>query len=52
MMAFVMAAIGIWPDRPGVVIVAGKLVEHYNAHVPFLLGTATVLAGAALGNEA
>jgi MFS transporter, ACDE family, multidrug resistance protein len=26
--------------------VAGKLVEHYNAHVPFLLGTAAVLAGA------
>jgi MFS transporter, ACDE family, multidrug resistance protein len=95
MMALVMAAIGIWPDRPAVVIVAviiagafigvnntlvttavmsvapverpvasatygfvrfiggglapfvaGKLVEHYNAHVPFLLGTATVLAGA------
>jgi predicted MFS family arabinose efflux permease len=26
--------------------VAGKLVEHYNAHVPFLIGTATVVAGA------
>jgi MFS transporter, ACDE family, multidrug resistance protein len=95
MMALVMAAIGIWPDRPTVVIVAvivagafigvnntlvttavmsiapverpvasatygfvrfiggglapfvaGKLVEHYNAHVPFLLGTAAVLVGA------
>jgi ACDE family multidrug resistance protein len=93
MMALVMAAIGIWPDRPTVVIVAvivagafigvnntlvttavmsiapverpvasatygfvrfiggglaqvaGKLVEHYNAHVPFLLGTAAVLVG-------
>jgi MFS transporter, ACDE family, multidrug resistance protein len=93
MMALVMAAIGIWPHRPTVVIVAvivagafigvnntlvttavmsiapverpvasatygfvrfiggglaplvaGKLVEHYNAHVPFLLRTATVLA--------
>ena len=28
--------------------VAGKLVEHYNAHVPFLLGAVVVLAGAAL----
>jgi MFS transporter, ACDE family, multidrug resistance protein len=95
MMALAMAAIGIWPDRPTVVIVAvivagafigvnntlvttavmsiapverpvasatygfvrfiggglapfvaGKLVEHYNAHVPFLLGTAAVLVGA------
>jgi MFS transporter, ACDE family, multidrug resistance protein len=94
MMALVMAAIGIWPDRPTVVIVAvivagafigvnntlvttavmsiapverpvasatygfvrfiggglapfvaGKLVEHYNAHMPFLLGTAAVLGG-------
>jgi ACDE family multidrug resistance protein len=27
---------------------AGKLVEHYNAHVPFLLGAVVVLAGAAL----
>jgi len=26
--------------------VAGKLVEHYNAHVPFLLGAGTVVAGA------
>jgi predicted MFS family arabinose efflux permease len=25
---------------------AAKLVEHYNAHVPFLIGAATVLAGA------
>jgi ACDE family multidrug resistance protein len=25
---------------------AAKLVEHYNAHVPFLLGTATLLAAA------
>jgi MFS family permease len=25
---------------------AGKLVEHYNAHVPFLLGAGTVLAAA------
>ncbi len=24
---------------------AGKLVEHYNAHVPFLLGAGTVVAG-------
>jgi predicted MFS family arabinose efflux permease len=28
--------------------VAGKLVEHFNAHVPFILGTATVLAAAIL----
>jgi MFS transporter, ACDE family, multidrug resistance protein len=90
-----LAVIGIWPDRPPVVIVAviisgafigvnntlvttavmsiapvekpiasatygfirfiggglapfaaGKLVEHYNAHVPFLLGAGAVLAGA------
>jgi predicted MFS family arabinose efflux permease len=27
---------------------AGKLVEHYNAHVPFLIGAGAVLAGAAL----
>jgi ACDE family multidrug resistance protein len=27
---------------------AGKLVEHFNAHVPFLIGAGTVLAGAAL----
>jgi MFS transporter, ACDE family, multidrug resistance protein len=26
--------------------VAGKLVEHYNAHVPFILGAVTVAAGA------
>jgi MFS family permease len=26
--------------------VAGKLVEHYNAHVPFLLGSGTVLLAA------
>ena len=25
---------------------AGKLVEHYNVHVPFLIGAATVVAGA------
>jgi MFS family permease len=25
---------------------AGKLVEHYNVHVPFLLGAGTVVAGA------
>ncbi len=25
---------------------AGKLVEHYNAHVPFLLGAAAVLVAA------
>ena len=28
--------------------VAGKLVEHYNAHVPFVLGAFVVLAGAGL----
>ncbi|HEX7104447.1 MAG TPA: MFS transporter [Acidothermaceae bacterium] len=28
--------------------VAGKLVERYNAHVPFLLGAAVVLVGAGL----
>jgi predicted MFS family arabinose efflux permease len=28
--------------------VAGKLVERYNAHVPFLLGAVVVLVGAAL----
>jgi MFS transporter, ACDE family, multidrug resistance protein len=27
---------------------AGKLVEHFNAHVPFLIGAGAVLAGAAL----
>ncbi len=27
---------------------AGQLVEHFNAHVPFLLGAVVVLAGAAL----
>jgi predicted MFS family arabinose efflux permease len=27
---------------------AGQLVEHYNAHVPFLIGAGTVLAGAVL----
>ncbi|MDT4892030.1 MAG: transporter, family, multidrug resistance protein [Pseudonocardiales bacterium] len=27
---------------------AAKLVEHYNAHVPFLIGTATVLLAAVL----
>ena len=27
---------------------AGKLVEHYNAHVPFVLGAFVVLAGAGL----
>jgi MFS transporter, ACDE family, multidrug resistance protein len=27
---------------------AGKLVEHYNVHVPFLLGSAVVLCGVAL----
>src|SRR6185437_11986137 len=27
---------------------AGKMVEHFNVHVPFLVGTCTVLAGAAL----
>jgi MFS family permease len=26
--------------------VAGKLVEHYNVHVPFLLGSGTVILGA------
>lgn len=26
--------------------VAGKLMEHYNVHVPFVLGAVTVLAGA------
>jgi len=26
--------------------VAGKLVEHYNAHVPFILGAGTVLVAA------
>jgi ACDE family multidrug resistance protein len=26
--------------------VAAKLVEHYNTHVPFLIGTATILAAA------
>jgi MFS family permease len=90
-----LAVIGVWPDRPGVVIAAvivagaflgvsntlvttavmsiapverpvasatygfvrfiggglapyaaAKLVEHYNAHVPFLIGTATVLVAA------
>jgi MFS transporter, ACDE family, multidrug resistance protein len=90
-----LAAIGIWPDKPTVVIVAvivagaflgvsntlvttavmsiapverpvasatygfvrfiggglapfaaAKLVEHYNTHVPFLIGTAAVLAAA------
>jgi MFS transporter, ACDE family, multidrug resistance protein len=25
---------------------AGKLVEHFNEHVPFLLGAVTVVAGA------
>jgi len=28
--------------------VAGKLVEHYNAHVPFVVGAIVVLGGAAL----
>jgi predicted MFS family arabinose efflux permease len=28
--------------------VAGKLVEHYNAHVPFLIGAVVVLVGAGL----
>ena len=95
LMALDLAAIGIWSDRPTVVIaagivagafigvnntlvttavmsiapverpvasatygfvrfiggglapfVAGKLVEHYNAHVPFLLGAGTVLLAA------
>ena len=27
---------------------AGKLVEHINAHVPFIIGAGAVLAGAAL----
>jgi predicted MFS family arabinose efflux permease len=97
LMALDLAAIGIWPDRPAVVIVAvivagifigvnntlvttavmsiapverpvasatygfvrfiggglapfvaGKLVEHYNAHVPFLLGAGAVLAAAVI----
>jgi len=30
--------------------VAGKLVEHYDAHVPFLLGTGFVLLAAAVLN--
>jgi ACDE family multidrug resistance protein len=95
LMAVDLAVIGLWPDKPAVVIVAvivagafigvnntlvttavmsiapverpvasatygfvrfiggglapyfaGKLVEHYNAHVPFLLGAGTVLAAA------
>jgi MFS transporter, ACDE family, multidrug resistance protein len=95
LMALDLAAIGVWPDKPVVVIVAviiagafigvnntlvttavmsiapverpvasatygfvrfiggglapfvaGKLVEHYNAHVPFLLGAGTVLVAA------
>jgi predicted MFS family arabinose efflux permease len=95
LMALDLAAIGVWPDRPTVVIVAvivagifcgvnntlvttavmsvapverpvasatygfvrfiggglapfvaGKLVEHYSAHVPFLLGGGTVLLAA------
>src|SRR5690349_150586 len=95
LMAIVLAVIGIWPDRPPVVItavivagafigvnntlvttavmsiapverpvasatygfvrfiggglapfVAGKLVEHYNAHVPFLIGAGTVVVAA------
>jgi MFS family permease len=95
LMAIDLAAIGVWPDRPTVVIVAvivagifcgvnntlvttavmsvapverpvasatygfvrfiggglapfvaGKLVEHYSAHVPFLLGGGTVLLAA------
>ena len=95
LMALDLALIGIYPDRPAVVItavivsgafigvnntlvttavmsiapverpvasatygfvrfiggglapfVAGKLVEHYNAHVPFLIGTAAVVVGA------
>jgi MFS transporter, ACDE family, multidrug resistance protein len=97
LMALDLAAIGVWPDRPTVVIVAvivagafigvnntlvttavmsiapverpvasatygfvrfiggglapyfaGKLVEHYSAHVPFLLGAGTVLLAAAV----
>ncbi|MCW2656607.1 MAG: transporter [Jatrophihabitans sp.] len=95
LMAIDLAAIGVWPDRPTVVIVAvivagafigvnntlvttavmsiapverpvaaatygfvrfiggglapfvaGKLVEHYSAHVPFLLGAGTVVLAA------
>lgn len=95
LMAADLAVIGIWPDRPAVVVVAvivagafiginntlvttavmsiapverpvasatygfvrfiggglapffaGKLVEHYSAHVPFLLGAGTVLLAA------
>jgi MFS transporter, ACDE family, multidrug resistance protein len=95
LMALDLAVIGIWPDRPTVVIVAvvvagafigvnntlvttavmsvapversvasatygfvrfiggglapyvaGKLVEHYNANVPFLIGAGTVLVAA------
>jgi ACDE family multidrug resistance protein len=95
LMSLDLAAIGIWPDHPGVVIVAviiagvfcgvnntlvttavmsiapverpvasatygfvrfiggglapfaaGKLVEHYSAHVPFLLAAGSVLAAA------
>jgi ACDE family multidrug resistance protein len=95
LMAVDLAVIGLWPDKPTVVIVAvivagafigvnntlvttavmsiapverpvasatygfvrfiggglapyfaGTLVEHYNAHVPFLLGAGTVLAAA------
>ncbi len=97
LMALDLASIGVWPDKPAVVIVAviiagafigvnntlvttavmsiapverpvasatygfvrfiggglapfvaGKLVEHYNAHVPFLLGAGTVLVAAAV----
>ena len=97
LMALDLAAIGIWPDRPAVVITAvivagifcgvnntlvttavmsiapverpvasatygfvrfiggglapfaaGKLVEHYSAHVPFLLGAGTVALAAVL----
>jgi MFS transporter, ACDE family, multidrug resistance protein len=95
LLAVVLAVIGIWPDKPTVVIVAvivagafvgvnntlvttavmsiapverpvasatygfvrfiggglapfvaAKLVEHFNVHVPFLIGTATLLAAA------
>src|SRR5215475_11029755 len=95
LMAATLAVIGIWPDRPPVVItavivagafigvnntlvttavmsiapverpvasatygfvrfiggglapfVAGKLVEHYSAHVPFILGAGTVVLAA------
>ncbi|HEV7204995.1 MAG TPA: MFS transporter [Jatrophihabitans sp.] len=95
LMALDLAAIGVWPDRPAVVITAvivagafigvnntlvttavmsiapversvasatygfvrfiggglapfaaGKLVEHYNAHVPFLIGAAVVVVAA------